>query len=491
MLNISEIVDRAAEKWPSKVFLIDGERRTTYEEFRSEVCRWASFLKSRGVGRSDIVAVFSKNNVEMLYLWMASNRLGAVFSPYNFNLKQAEMDRLIGDSGPKLLFTDSDVGVGDVGGQKPEVIKFGDVAVNESVETVAETEPDDMSTLLYTSGTEDLPKGVMNTHLNWFSTLMSGIADIDMRHEDVFLLSIPIYHVAGLYTFLGFMNVGATIVLERVPNPTEIDALVRKHNVNYLIFPPTLFIVLSQLSKEPFPSVKKCISFGSFISANQFDSISRFFPVAEWRNYYGLTEATPLGTTLQPGDFPARKESIGKPHMNMSLKLLKPDGSAAAPGEVGEIFLRSPSVAKGYYNRPEKTRETFANGWLLTGDLARMDEGGFLYFVDRKKDIVRTGGENVSSVEVEREILKDERVAEVAVVGIPHPHWEEAVTAFVVLKKGRTMEGEELIQSLGKTMAGYKIPKKVVVMESLPHNASGKILKKELRQANSRLYLES
>lgn len=484
-------MDRSAQKWPEKVFLVDGEKRINFSDFRSDVCRWVSYLKSKNVGKSDIVAAFSKNNVEMLYLWMALNRLGAVFSPHNFNLKQAELDVLLKDSKPKLLFTDSDTLSDCADTSELEVINFKNVNLDGSFEDVIATAPDDVSTLLYTSGTEDVPKGVMNTHLNWFSTLMSGIADLDMKHEDVFLLSIPIYHVAGLYTFLSFLNVGATIILERIPNPAEIGSLIRRHNVDYLIFPPTLFIALSQLFNEPFHSVKKCISFGSFISADQFESITKIFPAVQWRNYYGLTECTPLGTTLQPEDFEKRKEAIGKPHMNVLLKLVRDDGSLASTNEVGEILLKSPSVAKGYYNNPAKTKETFVDGWLHTRDLARMDEEGFLYFVDRKKDIVRTGGENVSSVEVEREILRDSRVAEAAVVGIPHPYWGEAVTAFIALKKGKVASESEIIETVANRIAGYKVPKKVIIVESLPHNASGKILKKELKQAHSQLYAAS
>ncbi|MHB1709653.1 MAG: class I adenylate-forming enzyme family protein [Thermoplasmataceae archaeon] len=486
MLNISGILDRSAEKWPNRNFLIFNDGVTTFGSFRKRVLLWASYLRKSGIGKGDIISVFSRNRPEMLELWMAASRIGALYSPYNFNLKDEEIRTLVNDSKPSLLFTDSPL--------KPDletkIVDFDKVSLEDQDDFMEETDPEDVSTLLYTSGTESAPKGVMNTHLNWYSALMSSIHDLDWRHDDIFLLSIPVYHVAGLYTFLGFMNVGATVVLEAVPNPSEIVSLINRYRVTYLVFPPTLFIGLSQFVKDPFSSVKKCISFGAFISESQFEAVSRIFPGVQWRNYYGMTETTPMGTTLQPEHFEKRKESIGLPHINISLRLMKDDGTEAKPGEVGEILMKGPTIAKGYFGDEKRTKMTFKDGWVRSGDLARSDEGGFLYFVDRKKDVIRTGGENVASVEVEREILTHKSVAEVAVVGLPHPYWLEAVTAFVSLRKGHVLNGEEIIEYLKPRMANYKIPKKVVVVDALPHNASGKILKKDLREKYSGLYIE-
>ncbi len=485
MLNISEILDRSTEKWPGKVFINFNDREITFRSFREEVLKWVSYLREAGIKSGDIISVFSKNRPEMLELWMASNRIGAIFSPYNFNLKFDELKILVNNSKPSILFTDLPLKAG----LDTKTIGFDEVKLSNTDSFLKETEPEEVSTLLYTSGTESNPKGAMNTHLNWYSSLISSIHDLDWRHEDVYLLSIPLYHVAGLYTFLGFMNVGAQIVLETIPNPTEIISFINKYNVTYLILPPTVFIGLSQVMKVSFSSVKKCISFGAFISESQFNEVSRIFPGVQWRNYYGMTETTPMGTTLQPNDFERRKESIGKPHINISLKLVKEDGTEAKVGETGEILMRGPTVAKGYFNDEKRTKASFENGWFKSGDLAVMDKDGFLYFVDRKKDIIRTGGENVPSIEVEREILTHKSVAETAVVGIKHPYWMEAVTAFVTAKKLQNIDPEEITEYLKGRMANYKVPKKVVVLDSLPHNASGKILKKDLRENFKDLYL--
>ena len=485
MLNVSDVIDRSSEKWPNKNFIYFNDRTFSFEAFRKRVLQWVSYLRKSGIKAGDIVAVFSKNRPEMLELWMAVNRIGAVYSPYNFNLKQDEIKTLVQNSRPVVLFTDTALNF-DPG---TRTVEFDNVDLTGTDNFAYETEPNDVSTLLYTSGTESAPKGVMNTHMNWYSSLLSSVHDLDWRHDDVFLLSIPVYHVAGLYTFLGFMNVGASIVVEANPNPAEIISLINKYSVTYLIFPPTVFIGLSQFVKEPFSSVKKCISFGAFISETQFDAVSRIFPGVQWRNYYGMTETTPMGATIQPDDFEGRKESIGRPHINISLKLVKDDGSEARRGEVGEILMKGPTVARGYFNDEARTRTSFDGGWIRTGDLAVMDSDGFLYFVDRKKDIIRTGGENVPSIEVERELLTQRSIGEAAVVGIKHPYWMEAVTAFVTARKDQKVVPDEIIEYLKPRMANYKIPKKIIVLPSLPHNSSGKILKKELREQYKDLYI--
>ena len=486
MLNIAEVAVRSAEKWGDRKFLIFEGKEISFSDFLHNARKWQSYLESQNIGRGDIVACFSRNNPEVVYLWFALSFIGAVFSPYNFNLKPAEVSALAGDSSPKIIFTDTDLPLPS--SVNARVAKFHDVVLSSESSNVCETSPDDMCTLLYTSGTEDLPKGVMNTHLNWFSTMMSGIYDLDWTSHDTFLLSIPLYHVAGLYTMLGFLNAGGSVVLQAKPDIKEIELLIRKHGTTYLIFPPTVYVGLSQMVNEPLESVRKCISFGAFLAPKQIEMIQRILPGVGWRNYYGLTEATPLGASLSPEDFDLHPGSIGKPHINVSLRLVKDDGKDASAGETGEIWIRGPSVAKGYYHRIEQTARTFGEGWLRTGDLARRDDDGFLYFVDRKKDIIRTGGENVSSVEVEGETLKISGIAEAAAVGLPHRYWGEAVTVFATARKGENLVPEKIIAELKGRMAGYKVPKKVIVLDSLPHNPSGKILKKELKKEFAGLY---
>lgn len=269
--------------------------------------------------------------------------------------------------------------------------------------------------------------------MNFYITLMRGLADLNIGKEDTSLLSIPLYHVAGKYLLPEGINVGSTVVLEYAPNPLEIIELTQKEKVTYWVYPPTLYQILPSMpdfDKVDFSSLIKCVTFGSVMPVALLEQWKKILPQAEWRNYYGQTESPP-GTNLQPEDFERKIDSIGKPHTGLQIKIFD-DDQEVATGEMGEIVMRGPSVMKGYYKDPEKTAEATRGGWLHTGDLSRFDEEGFLYFVDRKKDTIKSGGENVSSQEAEGVLFKHEKVMQAAVIGLPHEYWGEAVAAVVV-----------------------------------------------------------
>jgi len=291
--------------------------------------------------------------------------------------------------------------------------------------------------------------------------------------------------------------VGAKGVMHYVVDPNALLEDVPKEKITFLLYPPTLYVGLLQLPvpnvdeflSKTFSTVKKCLSFG----ANMPEVIARrwmekILPDAYWMNYYGQSELTPLGTTLQHKDILRSYEKseygepIGKPHMTIEMRVVDDKDNDVPIGDVGEIAVRSPSVMLGYYKMDEKTNETFKTGWHHTGDLARIDEEGNYYFVDRKKDIVKSGGENVSTYEVEGTIFNHPKVADVAVIGLPDPYWGEAVTAVVVPKSGDTIEEDEIIKFCKENLAGYKVPKHVFVTKEVPKNPSGKILKKDLRE---------
>jgi fatty-acyl-CoA synthase len=415
-----------------------------------------------------------------------------------FVVEDALVDRVAGITG-EMPSVKSYCSIELAGKPKPEGWLDFDELCSESSDEEPNVEIDyeDVFTLLYTSGTEAAPKGVMNTHLNWYSTLLSGFSDLHFTEYDAPTLDIPLYHVACIYVLLLSVALGCKGVMHYTVDPKALLEDASKEGITYLIYPPTLFTGLLQLPvpnvdeylSKAFSTVKKCLSFG----ANMPEAIARrwierILPSAYWMNYYGQTELTPLGTTLQHADF-LRKiereaelgEAIGKPHVTVEAKLVDEDDDEVPVGEVGEIVVRSPSIMLGYYRMEEKTKEAFRNGWLHTGDLARVDEEGYYYFVDRKKDIVKTGGENVSTYEVEGLIFKHPKVADVAVIGLPDPHWGEAVTAVVVPRSGETIKEEEIIEFCKKNLAGYKVPKRVFIKQEIPKNPSGKILKKDLK----------
>ncbi|MGQ9474940.1 MAG: long-chain-fatty-acid--CoA ligase [Actinomycetota bacterium] len=509
-MNIGDIPKRTAARCPDKVALAYKDLRITFRELNENCCRMARVFEKLGARKGDRITFMTHNCLQYIYSWLGACKLGCVINPLNFMLKPHEIEYIVNDAESRLFFVE-DILVPQVQAAAPNlktVERYGVIHITapeteipegwvsldrlfeeteDTSEPMVETDDEDMCSLMYTSGTESLPKGVMNTHRNFFHTLMSGVIDLNIKKEDVALLSIPLYHVAGKYLLLEFINVGAKLVLEYAPNPVEILELTQRERVTYWVYPPTLYQVLPSMPdfhKYDLSSLKKFISFGAVMPVPLLRQWKEMFPDSEWRNYYGQTESTPLGSTLQPEDFEAKIDSIGTPHVGVEIRIFDDQDNEVPVGEVGEIVMRSPSVMKGYYKMEEKTAETLRGGWLHTGDLGRFDEDGFLYFVDRKKDMIKSGGENVASKEVEDAIIAHEKVMQVAVIGLPDEYWMEAVTAVVVPYPGVEVKEEEIISYCKERLAGYKVPKRVFVMamEDLPVLPSGKILKRELRR---------
>ncbi|MFW6113491.1 MAG: AMP-binding protein, partial [Actinomycetota bacterium] len=444
--NIGDIPNRTAAKYPDKEAVVWQDKRITFKELNANACRCANSFLDMGVKKGDGVSFMTHNCLQYIYSWMGLAKIGAIVNPLNFMLKGSEIEYIINHAEPLAFFVEDSLipQVEEVKDKLESVKTFGVIRIQgqeapdgwmdadelfaagkDASEPEVEVDSEDMATLMYTSGTEARPKGVMTTHLNFYMTLMSGLADLNIAKEDISLLSIPLYHVAGKYLLLEGINVGSTVVLEYAPNPMEIIELTQKEKVTYWVYPPTLYQILPSMpdfDKVDFSSLIKCVTFGSVMPASLLEQWKKILPQAEWRNYYGQTESSPLGANLQPEDFERKIDSIGRPHTGLLIKIFDDEDQEVPTGEVGEIVLRGPSVMKGYYKDMEKTAETMRGGWLHTGDLGRFDEDGFLYFVDRKKDMIKSGGENVSSQEVEGVLFKHEKVMQAAVIGLPHEY---------------------------------------------------------------------
>ncbi len=504
--TIGDIPRRTAAKYPNRIALIYQDKRITFQELNENCCRFAHGLEKLGAKKGDRIAFLSHNCPPYVFAWLGMAKIGCVMTPLNFMLKPGEIEFIINHAEPKFFFVEEALipQVLEVAGKLKSVEKFGFIPTGEAktpegwlnildllspdlstAEPLAEIDDDEITTLLYTSGTEALPKGVMTTHRNYYATLMSGAVDLNISKRDITLLTIPLYHVAGKYLLLECFNTGATIVLQYAPNPTEILQLTQREKVNYWVYPPTLYQILPAMPnfKEfDLSSLNKCISFGALMPVALLKQWQGILPHAEWRNYYGQTESSPLGSTLQPEDFERKISTIGKPHTGVEMKIFDENDREVPTGQVGEIVMRGPCVMKGYFKNEQKTAETLRNGWLHTGDLGRFDEEGFLFFVDRKKDMIKTGGENVSSQEVENILYKQGKLMQVAVVGLPDPIWGEAVTAIVVPFPGATVEDGEILAYCKASMAGYKVPKKIIRVPSMPATPSGKVLKRLLKE---------
>jgi fatty-acyl-CoA synthase len=505
---VGDVPMRTAARYPDREAIVWQDKRITFKELNERACRCANSFLEMGIKKGDCVAYMTHNSLAYIYAWLGLCKIGGIVAPLNFMLKGPEVEYIINHAEPKFFFIEDILipQVEEVLGNMPSVQKVGIIRIQEgqkvpdgwldadelyapdkdATEPEVEVDDEDVATLLYTSGTEARPKGVMNTHRNLYMTMMSGLADLNVSKHDTSLLSIPLYHVAGKFLVLEAINVGSKVVLEYAPNPMEILELTQNEKVTYWVYPPTLYQILPSMpnfDSYDLSSLKKCVAFGALMPVPLLEQWKGLLPGSEWRNYYGQTESSPLGSNLQPEDFERKIDSIGKPHTAVRIKIFDDFDNELPPGEVGEIVMRGPSVMKGYYKDEEKTAEVLRSGWLHTGDLGMFDEEGFLYFIDRKKDMIKSGGENVASMEVEEAIIAHEKVMQAAVIGLPHEYWGEAVTAVVVPYPGVEISEEEIAEFAKANLAGYKVPKKIIIvaLEDLPVLPSGKILKRELK----------
>jgi fatty-acyl-CoA synthase len=346
-------------------------------------------------------------------------------------------------------------------------------------------ESEDMATLMYTTGTEGFPKGVITTHLNYYMAILHLICDCDFRRTDVTIIDLPLFHVAGTTLLMGAIASGARALIAYAPDPFNILKFTQEEGVTMWCYPPTLYHALPSVpgfSGYDLSSLKKCITFGAVMPGIVIEKWKTIKPDLEWRNYWGQTESTPVGTTSMPEVFEEKSRSIGIPDTGATVKVFDEHDRELPDCQTGELVIRGPAVMKGYWKNERLTEYTLSNGWLHTGDLGYRDESGHIYFVDRKKDMIKSGGENVSSQEVEGILLRNPKIAMVAVIGMPDPYWMEAVTAYVVLKAGQEATEEEIISFCKGQMAGYKVPKKVLFEESIPMSPSGKILKRVIKE---------
>jgi fatty-acyl-CoA synthase len=350
---------------------------------------------------------------------------------------------------------------------------------------------DDPLRLMYTSGTEARPKGVMLSSRSLITQYVSCIIDGGMSADDIEVHSLPLYHCGQLDCFFCVdVYLGATSIILGRPDPEELLATIARERVTKLFCPPTVWISLLRhpaLETSDLSSLRKGYYGASAMPVEVLHELRRRLPhVALW-NFYGQTEMSPLATILGPHEQEPFAGSAGRPSINVETRIVDDDDRPVDPGVVGEIVHRSPHATLGYYHDDEKTAAAFRNGWFHSGDLGVMSADGYLSVVDRKKDMIKTGGENVASREVEEVLYQLGGVAEAAVFGISHPRWIEAVVAVVVPAAGAVLTVDEVQAHARRHLAGFKCPKYVVLVDELPKNPSGKVLKRELRETHSHL----
>jgi fatty-acyl-CoA synthase len=508
--TLGDLLRRSACRVPDKTAIVYRDSRQSYAELNDTVNRTANALAQRGVTKGDRIALLSHNNHGYVGACFALARLGAVTVPVNFMLSAAEAAFILEHSGATGVIVEQDLlGVaqeaietaklvgalrvrGVLGGAGPDLPGGWEpfsawTGHDDAVEPDVVIGDDDVLQLLYTSGTESRPKGAMMTSRNLITQYISCIIDGRYEQSDVEIHAMPLFHVAAQHCMLmPGLYLGTTNVILDSPDPATLLATVEREQATKLFCPPTVWISLLEhpdFGARDLSSLKRGYYGASIMPVEVIKELQRRLPDMGLFNFYGQTEMSALALVLPPEDQTQKAGSAGRPALNVETMLVDLDDNPVAPGAEGEIVHLSPHTTLGYWNDPDKTADAFRNGWFHSGDIGVMDADGYITVVDRMKDMIKTGGENVASREVEEVLYQHASVAEVAVIGIAHPKWIEAVVAAVVPCEGHRIDTDELAVFCRARLSGYKTPKHFEVVDTLPKSASGKILKRDLRTA--------
>ncbi|WP_096273600.1 acyl-CoA synthetase [Paucisalibacillus globulus] len=506
--TLGDILARTSDRMPDKFALAYRDKRLNYEELDDLVNQTAIAFRQRGMKKGDMITVMSKNSLDFVIVNFALARIGAVMIPINYMLTKEDVAFIIKHAGACGLIASEEyakvldqasIGQGisfrylmdiEEGEMPDESLDdwtiLRDVRLEQPTDFVdCDLSDETLAHVLYTSGTESKPKGVMLTHKSIVSEYVSCIVDGHMDEKDVLIHALPMYHSAQLHCFLGpSIYLGSSGIILDGASPEVILRTIEKEGATQLFCPPTVWIALlrhPEFDTRDLSTLEKCYYGAAIMPREILKELSERLPNAKFWNFYGQTEVAPLATALQPEDQLRKLGSAGKPTLNMQTKIVDEQDQEVPRGEVGEIVHRTPHAMKGYLFDPEKTAEAFRGGWFHSGDLGVMDEEGFITIIDRKKDMINTGGVNVSSREVEETIYQLDGVSEVAVIGIPDKYWIEAVTAIIVPKEGAHLTEEAVVDYCRSVLSKFKVPKYVAFADSLPKNPSGKVLKRELR----------
>ncbi len=503
--TLGDIVRRSSRRFPNKMALRFENEEVTFQQLDSLINQTAQYICSQGLQKGERAAVLSRNSLDFVIVTFALAKAGVIMVPINYMLNVEDIAYIMEHAEIQACFVSPEfLAVADkayeIVGCKlrlraiishpadpiKEWMPLRSIIAHLSTEEPdVDLEDDDIAHIMYTSGTESKPKGVMLTHKNLLAEYVSTILDGDLTEQDIALHALPLFHCAQLHCFLGpYLYVGGSGIILEQATPSLMLKTIEQFGTTQLFCPPTVWIAL--LRSEDFgtrdvSTLQKCYYGAAIMPVEIIKELSLRLPQSRLYNFYGQTEVAPLATVLKPQDQLRKTGSAGRPALHVETKIFDELGNEVPIGNIGEIVHRSSHAMLGYYKDEEKTRSAFQGGWFHSGDLGFMDEEGYITVVDRKKDMIKTGGENVASREIEEWIYQHPKVSEVAVIGVPHPYWMEAVTAIVVPKAGEEIVVDELLEFCKKGLSSFKVPKFVVLAEQLPRNPSGKIVKRELR----------
>jgi acyl-CoA synthetase (AMP-forming)/AMP-acid ligase II len=503
---IDDLLDRAARDHGGHVAVVADGERLTYQDFLERVERVAAGLQALGVEPGERVAILDKNGPRYLELYFALPRIGAVAVPLNYRLAVPELAFILGDSHATTLFFGSEYAAtvatlrGELpaltravvlDGALPNALVFDAIMAPPGARARRpERHPDTVFLQMYTSGTTGRPKGALLTHDNLIANTLTALAERDYTSADRYLHVAPLYHIADLELFFGMTYACARNVLVREFRPERVLEVIQSERVTVSFLVPAMINALLEhpsFDAHDIASLRLIVYGGSSIPEDRLrTALARLR--CKLAQGYGLTETSPLLCVLPSEDHvlegprARRIRSCGRPAHAVEVKIFDEHERECAVEQVGEIVARGRNVMQGYYERPEATAEALRGGWFHTGDLGFRDADGYVYIVDRKKDMIITGAENVYPREVEEVLYTHPAVLDAAVIGVPSERWGETIKAVVVLREGRTASERELIDFARERLAHYKAPTSVDFVAALPRNPSGKVLKRQLRE---------
>ncbi|WP_219620113.1 acyl-CoA synthetase [Bacillus sp. T33-2] len=499
--GIGSWLNTHSHRFKNKTALVYNDVRLTYRQLNNRVNRLANALSSLGIGQGDRVNALLLNTNELMESMFACAKIRAIFVPINTRLGFEELEYIVNDSGGTAFLFDERLksvasGLQERVSRIQHYVQVGatpeaDFELYESLiarfpadEPAYDVSLDDVHMLMYTSGTTGKPKGAMITHGNTLWNAINANNALPFHAKDITLTVAPLFHIGGMNIFTTpSLYLGGTVILCDKFDPKIVLELIEKEKVTTLFLVPAMWLAIMQypdFSEYDISSLKLNISGGAPCPLTVIEFFQkRGVPFFEG---FGLTETAPFVSILDEGETIRKKGSVGRTPIHTEVRIVGPQDMEVPAGEVGELLVKGPNVFVGYWNNPEETRKAIKSTWFYTGDLAKKDEEGFLYIVDRKKDMIISGGENIYPIEVEQVLYRIPNVKEVAVVGVPDEKWGESVKAYIALldpEKSLTLEDVKLFCE-GK-LARFKVPKHLEIIESLPRNATGKILKTVLR----------
>jgi long-chain acyl-CoA synthetase len=510
-MNLVDVLLNGVRRYPEKLALVCGDLRLTYRTFNERCNRLANYFHTTRISKGSHVALLSKNCHCHQEMFFAAAKTGAVFIPLNYRLSPRELTYIINDSESKALFFAKEylpvvqtirkelrgVNTYVCSDGKVDGMPYYEDLLNRadpSEPEIPSINEDEIVAILYTSGTTGYPKGAMISHRNRIVDMINQVTDLEyIEPEDTHLAVGPLYHIGAISQVHGHLYRGATVVILSEFNPQKIFELIERESIRSFWATPTMIQMLindPEGKKEGPRSIKTITYAGSPMPVELLKRAGEFFGSNLWIQLFGMTETGPQISHLPRKDHilhgseneMKRLRSVGVECQNVHVRIVDQEDRDVPPGQVGEVIVKSEGVTRGYWKKPEETEQAIRDGWFHTGDMGYMDEDRYLYLVDRKKDMIITGGENVYSTEVENVLYMHPGISEAAVIGVPHEKWVETVKAVVVLKPEAQATEEEIIQFCKENLASYKKPTSVEFVRELPKTPSGKVLKKELRE---------